>query len=275
MQLLPYEQCREIERTHVCAVCKGLLVTVWVGMENHYGIACAQDHTHQGFQREMFYAQRYRAGMPIPLEVAIQFQRRKMNEIKHAEWDDRDSHIELTPEEAAEMKSEKETGKSSIMALLPREDIGNKTALTRDQVTMLLEIAHALKLDPYLQHIVIYFGRPYITEAGMLYHAHHSEELDGIVSRPLTLGEKKDAMFPDDEHVWKAWVYRRGYKHPFVSLGRAREDEKRPIAKGSFVEPLHPQRTAEKRAEMQALKKAFPIGLPILGEEPENEEEQQ
>lgn len=247
MQLLPYNQCRELERTHVCAECNSPLVTVWVGMENHYGVACGQTHSHEGFQREMSYTERYKAGMPIPLEVEIQFQRK----------------------EAAIMEKENDKAKTPMLALLPREDVGDRKALTRDQVTTLLEVSHALMIDPYMGHIVIYYGRPYVTEAGMLYHAHRSGELDGMQSRPMTPSERQDAMIPEDEHAWQAWVYRKGYEYPFGGLGRAREDEKRPIAKGSFVEHLHPHRMAEKRAEMQALRKAFPIGLPILGAEEE------
>lgn len=274
MQLLPYDQCREIERTHVCARCGSLLKTSWVGSENSYAVVCGSDPAHQGFQRMMSYTQRYKAGMPIPLEVEIQFQRKedaRMKEDREKDWVD--EAIEES-EQAALNAGKKEKGKTPMRTFLPQADFGDGKALTRDEVTTLLEMGHALQLDPYLSHIVIYYHRPYVTEAGMLYHAHRSGEFDGMESFPLSPAERGDAKIADDEHAWKAWVWRKGFTRPFTGLGRAKEDPKSPIAKGSFVEHLHPQRMAEVRAENQALRKAFPIGLPILGEEEEGQEEQ-
>lgn len=253
MQHLSYEECREIERTHICGVCKQPLVTIWDGEANSYAIKCGLDPSHEGFERLLSYTQARKAGMQLPMEIEQTFQRK----------------------ESAKMQDKKGIGTPEITSLIPLNDAGSGSALAPEQRKLIIAVATRVELDPYLSHVVLFYGRPYITEAGMLYHAHRTGELDGISTRPLTKKERESYQIPDDEHAWLAEVWKQGQGHPFTGLGRARGDEKRPIARGSAVEPQHPQRMAEKRAEMQALRKAFPIGLPILGEEEETEEVQE
>ena len=249
MQHLPYEQCREIERTHVCAVCKKPLVTLWDGEANSYAVACGSNCFHEGFERVMSYTQMRKAGMQLPMEVEETFQRKEERIMR-------------------EQETEKET---TISALVPLNDAGSGTALAVVQRHLIVEVAQEMGLKPHLGHVVLYYGRPYVTESGMLYYAHRSGRLDGIRSRPLTKQEREDYQIAEGEHAWIAEVLRSDSTIPFTGIGRAREDPQHPVARKSAVEPEHPQRMAEKRAEMQALRKAFPLGLPLLGEEESDE----
>jgi len=239
-----------MERTHVCWVCKKPLVTVWDGFAGSYGVRCGYDSGHEGFERFLSYTQARKAGMQLPMEVEEQFQRK----------------------EERIMKEQEEGKETTISALVPLNDAGSGTALAVVQRQMIVEVAREMGLDPRFGHVVLYYGRPYVTEAGMLYYAHRTGKLDGIRSRPLNKAEREEYRIAEDEHAWIAEVYRTDTSMPFTGIGRAREDPLHPIARKSAVEPEHPQRMAEKRAEMQGMHKAFPLGLPLLGEMEETAE---
>ena len=168
-----------------------------------------------------------------------------------------------------EQKREIETNEEPIMSLVPRKDAGDGSLLTREARDMIVVVGDKIGLDPCLGHVILYYGKPYVTEAGMLYYAHRSGKFNGIESRPLTADEREFYQIDQGEDAWIASAWRKGFAIPFTGIGRARADEKNPVARGSFVEHQHPQRMAAKRAEMQALRKAFPVGLPIWEEENE------
>lgn len=153
------------------------------------------------------------------------------------------------------------------LALVPNKDAGSGSLLPKEQVESIIQTAKMVGLNPYLGHVVMYYGKPYVTEAGLLYHAHRSGKFDGLKSRPMTKEEREDYQIAEGEYAWIAEAYHTDTSVPFTGIGRARHDPSNPIARGSAVEPMHPQRMAEKRAEMQALRKAFPVGLPMLEEE--------
>jgi hypothetical protein len=238
-----------MERTHVCAICKAPLVTLWDAKGDSDLVACGQDHHHEGFERVMSYTQMRKAGMQLPMEIEEQFQRKEEGIMR-------------------EQETEKET---TISALVPLNDAGSGTALAVVQRQLIVDVAQEMRLNPRMGHVVLYYGRPYVTESGMLYYAHRTGKFDGIRSRPLNKAEREEYQIAEGEHAWIAEVYRTDTSMPFTGIGRAREDPLHPIARKSAVEPEHPQRMAEKRAEMQGMHKAFPLGLPLLGEEESDE----
>ena len=244
MTTMSYEECREIEKTHVCAECRGILVTRWSSTRSCYEVVCGEDQVHVGFQRELTPVAAHKAGQPLHPAVEAGVKRRLRKQ--------QTPTLEGDPDQ--------------IYALVPHKDAGSGNDLTTVQKDQIIFYSRALDLDPRLGHLVLYYGKPYVTEAGLLYHAHRSARFMGMCSKPLKAEERESYMIAEGEHAWKAEVYVEGVMLPFTGIGRAREDPDRPVARGSAVEPQHPQRMAEKRAEMQALRKAFPLGLPVLEE---------
>lgn len=239
-----YEEGKAIVDTHVCGECGAPLILPWDGKLNKWVVRCGHNGTHLGYARQLSFTEMYHRGMPIPPEV--------VEIIKKKEAKRMGQQLQPTP-----VKPDK---------ALVMKDVGEDKALTLLQIRELVEYAAAVGLHAELGHVVMYYGKPYVTIDGHYYYAHASKEFAGIKTRPATAQEREHAMIAEDEHCWICEVYRRGFEYPFVGFGRARSDEKDPIIRGSYVEPKHPQRLAEKRAEAQALRKAFPLGLLALEE---------
>jgi hypothetical protein len=244
MSSLSYEECRDIEKTHVCAECRGILVTRFSPTRSLWEVVCGEDQVHVGFQRELRPVEAYKAGIRQDPVVEAGVKRR----------------LERHQPEGLMGESDQ------LYALVPHKDAGSDSDLTTVQRDQIIFYSRSLDLDPRFGHLVLYYGKPYVTEAGLLYHAHRSKRFQGMTSRPLDAEERESYMIAEGEHAWIAKVFVEGVMFPFTGLGRAREDPEHPIARGSVVEPQHPQRMAERRAEMQALRKAFPLGLPVLEE---------
>ena len=245
MQDQPYKECRRIERTHVCAVCKGGLVTVWDGEAEAWAIRCSEGWDHSGYKRMIGYREARQIGLPIPLEVEQQFQR----------------------EEERKMAEDKDRGSKALTALIPREDAGNNKLLAPDQVQLLIDYATTLGLDPYLRHVDLYFGQPRVTIYGWYYHARRQPEYGWVRTRALTPNERHDQKLEDHVHAWIAKVMSKDLQVLGEGYGYAQDKEEGQLMRGVSEEWATPQRRAEKRAEEDALAKAFPIGLPVLGEE--------
>jgi hypothetical protein len=127
---------------------------------------------------------------------------------------------------------------------------------TNEQRALIVLAAQQLGLNPILGHLTIIQDRLYITNAGLLHIAHSSGKLEGIKTRPATEEERKAYFLgsnPRDIHLWKAEVYLKGQKEPYVGWGKASMNEK------SWAVKSNPQEMAETRAVNRALRKAFNI----------------
>jgi hypothetical protein len=114
--------------------------------------------------------------------------------------------------------------------------------------------------DPIMNEISIYQGRPYISIDGRYRKAQETGKLDGVETRPANKQERIDWEIPDGDYFFRSEVYVKGIPRPFVGWGRIYEAETH--GKGFKPVEKNPQRMAEKRAEAQALRKAFHIPLP-------------
>ncbi|SNZ08236.1 RecT family protein [Persephonella hydrogeniphila] len=139
---------------------------------------------------------------------------------------------------------------------------------TNEQRALIVLAAQQLGLNPILGHLTIIQDRLYITNAGLLHIAHNSGKLEGIKTRPATEEERKAYFLgsdPKDIHLWKAEVYLKGQKEPYVGWGKASMNEK------SWAVKSNPQEMAETRAVNRALRKAFNIAGYTSVEELEDE----
>ena len=118
----------------------------------------------------------------------------------------------------------------------------------------LVQICNRYGLDPLLKHVVLIGDKgrknTYITRDGLLFVAHQSRQLDGIV----VLEEGSDSS------EWWAVVevYRKDMSRPFRYRGR--------YSKSSMNKKYGPE-MAVKCAEVMALRRAFNVALPTIEEQ--------
>lgn len=162
--------------------------------------------------------------------------------------------------------SEGDMAKRVDMAKWPQQ-------LTATEKVLLVEVAISYGLDPLMGELVIYQGKPVVSIDGRYRKAHETGELAGVSSRPATQEERTAWEIPEGDYFFRAEVYKKDSTMPFVGWGRVRKEETAPPKSGAAgFRPLevNPQRMAEKRAEAQALRKAFYLPLPSA-EAPEAE----
>jgi hypothetical protein len=126
---------------------------------------------------------------------------------------------------------------------------------------LLAQVAITYGFDPLMGEITIYQGRPFVSIDGRYRKAQETGLLGGVETRPATKQEKEDWGIPQTDFFFRAEVFVKGAARPFVGWGRVRLSE---TQGGRGFKPVetNPQRMAEKRAEAQALRKAFSIPLP-------------
>jgi hypothetical protein len=135
--------------------------------------------------------------------------------------------------------------------------------LSQSDVRLLSLAARTYGFDPILGEISIYQGRPFISIDGRYRKAQETKMFDGIETRPANKQEKTDWDIPDGDYFFRSECWVKGSSRPFVGWGRVRQSEINPNGKFKPVD-VNPQRMAEKRAEAQALRKAFHIPLPSI-----------
>ncbi len=138
-------------------------------------------------------------------------------------------------------------------------------ALKPEEKAMIAEVALSYGLDPIMNELTIYQGRPYPTVNAWYRKSQESGQFDGMNSRPATKEEREDRNTEEGDLLYRCEVYRKGGSHPFVGWGKVFAAERKgnehlPIVKWS-------DRMCEKRAEMQAMRKAFSIPMPSMSYE--------
>jgi hypothetical protein len=135
--------------------------------------------------------------------------------------------------------------------------------LTLPEKKLLCEAAITYGFDPLMGEISIYQGRPFVSIDGRYRKAQETNQMDGVESRPTTKQEREDWQIPEGDFFFRSDVYVKGATHPFTGWGRVFKGE---TVGGKGFTPVekNPQRMAEKRAEAQALRKAFHIPLPSI-----------
>ena len=110
------------------------------------------------------------------------------------------------------------------------------------------------------------YGKPYIGIDGYLYHANKTRKAYTLSSHPMTEDEKRDHMIDLEDYAWLAFVRFTGTDNAFSGIGIVTQKEmtakstKHPEQLRSPVVAAHPWQLAQKRAEWQVLRRAFPIG---------------
>ena len=229
------QDMRRVEANgYLCRECQSRLIVTWSSEKNCFILRCSEDINHTGITRH---------------DVKFENKLRRYHSMESTEL---------------MRMGESQMLKRVEMAKFPQE-------LTVADKKLLAQVAITYGFDPLMGEISIYQGRPFVSIDGRYRKAQESGLLDGVETRPATEQERKDWGIPDGDYFFRAEVYVKGASHPFIGWGRVHSSETRPGSKKpgdttSTFKPIqsNPQRMAEKRAEAQALRKAFHIPLPSI-----------
>lgn len=123
-------------------------------------------------------------------------------------------------------------------------------------------IALAYGLDPFLEELIPYQGKPYVTQRGMIRIADQSPMYEGFDVEAATPDERAAFRSGEKEVVLKCLVYRTDRRRPIVAYGRAGyQGDRNPLSSTQAPE------MAYKRAIHRALRAAFPVPMPDAPED--------
>jgi len=216
------EELDQIKQTHECPDHGAKLSVAWHAGENAYVIRCGEGHFPEEVVTQKSRTAQYKAGELEPVGIGLN--------------------------------------------LIPKTDLATGELLGPDLVHALISYAEKYGLDPYRSHVYIMYSKPYIGLDGYLYHANKEKIPYQMRSRPLNDDERKTYRIGEVDHAWTCEVVLPGTDQSFTGLGIVTQDEitakskKVPTQLRSPVVAAHPWQLAQKRAEWQALRRAFPIG---------------
>ena len=235
--IIPLEDMKCLEKTHLCAECQAVLTIAWGGSFgiDYYVLRCGKNINHSGITRhDKKYEERMR-------EVSMD-----------------SKALEKLPEDKMLARVN--------MARFPQD-------LTPEDKNILVQVAITYGFAPLMKEISIYQGSPYVSIDGRYRKAQETGELDGVETRPASKQEREDWGVPDEDYFFRAEVRRKNATYPFVGWGRVFKSETTPGSRRqgdttSTFKPIqsNPPRMAEKRAEAQGLRKGFHIPLPSFEE---------
>ena len=167
----------------------------------------------------------------------------------------------------------KELTKQTPLGDLPRVDLATGELLVPEVVQGILDYANKYGLDAYRGHVVIMYGKPYIGLDGYLYHALTTQSQFSLNSKPLDKDERTTYQIEEGDHAWIAEAIINNGERSFTGLGIVTKAEMEAKSKNnperlaSPVVAKYPWQLCQKRAEWQAMRRAFPIGETEPGEE--------
>jgi len=232
-----YVDYRRMEKTHVCAMCGGELVTIWDDENTCYRLCCGPDHTHNGFQARLSPQKALQRGQA-------------------------DAVIQPGAQKDLEERAKRN---ETALSLLPKSDIATGQALGIAKIGELVVWAESLGLNAQLGHVCLYHGKPYVTIDGYYYLNNKRKKPYIIGTKPMDDVQMEAYALEQGSYGYLANAYIVGKILETVGIGIVTKDEgeaKSARDPGQFRAPVvhsHPQRMAEKRAEWQLLRKLIPL----------------
>jgi hypothetical protein len=250
---LTIDQIDRMVKTHTCS-CGANLTKAWGGATGHncFMLRCANNIGHNTFH--------------------VKGQIDKVPENLRREY------TKIMTTEIAKMNESQMLARVN-QARFPAE-------LSANERRLMAQIALQYELDPLMNELTIYQGRPYVTYDGRMRKAQETQELDGVETCPASKDEREAFELKPGDKLWKAIVYKKGSSRGYTGWGKVRAAETEAPVKsdgskgraGYRPTETNPDRMAEKRAEMFAIRKAFHLPLPTMidgvsaGDEDEAEE---
>jgi len=239
-----YDKLKDIASRNLCAEHKTPLVVAWHSGEKCWTIRCGEGHYPDAVTRQLSLTELDKSGQlpPGPIQDNIRKRQRRLA-----------------------MTQEKKPHEF-LNALVPHVDLATGELLGEGLIKALVTYAKEYGLDPYRSHVVLMYGKPYITIDGYLYHAQCTKKAYSLSSCPLTDIERAQYKIGEEDHAWVAEITFTDTGSTFTGLGVVTQEEmtaksKRDSTKlSSPVVAAHPWQLAQKRSEWQALRRAFPFG---------------
>ena len=166
---MEYKEMREMEKTHVCAVCGGEPVTLWDSENDCYRLACGTDNTHNGFKRR-------------PTATKLLARGRLDEAVGPGAQKDMEQLAKRMPER---------------FNLLPKTDNETGVVLSPLDILALDTFAEKVGLNIYLGHVGLYFGEPRVTIDGYYYLAKKRGEDISVYALPANVDERQQYQIPD------------------------------------------------------------------------------
>ena len=235
---------KDIASKYVCSEHLTPVVVAWHAQEDSYVLRCGQGEYPEEVTRQPSFTELHKQGALPPGPIADNIERRERKKA---------------------MSTNKQL-ESLVLGDVPRADLGTGELLSPEQIQALMHYATKYALDIYRGHVVLMYGSPYIGLDGYLYHANQSGIPYQLRSRPLDEKERETYRIKPNDHAWTCEVIRLDTGASFTGLGVVTMEEitarstKNPERLRSPVVAAHPWQLAQKRAEWQALRRAFPIG---------------
>lgn len=238
-----YDYLKDVASKYICSEHRTPVVVAWHATENSYVLRCGQGEYPEEVTRNPSLTQMFKQGTLPEGPIKDNIERRERR------------------------KAMAEERKPTALTLggVPAVDLGTGELLLPEVVKSLVEYAYIYNLDPKLGHVVLMYNKPYITLDGYLYHANQTRTNYQLKSRPLEKHELKTYQIPEGSHAWHAEVNIDAGRRIFTGLGIVTREEmeaKSPRDPTKFRAPVvaaHPQLLAQKRAEWQVLRRAFPL----------------
>ena len=239
-----YEYLANLAKINVCAEHGTPLEVAWHDKESSNVLRCGQGHYPDVITRQPSLTEMWRQGEELPGHIEDKIKKRERRKAMASVRPDQDL----------------------ILGSVPRTDLATGELLSPEMIQGLMSYASKYALDIYRGHVVLMYGKPYIGLDGYLYHANRSGIPYQLRSRPLNNDERKTYHIANEEdHAWLAEVERLDGVYA-TGIGIVTKDEmeaRSPRDETKFRSPVvaaHPWQLAQKRAEWQALRRAFPIG---------------
>ncbi len=240
---MTYDEAKVTAQGSVCGSCGGMLVVIRAAAGGEWTAACGRDRSHTGYRSAA--AQRAAEDKQPPPSADLH-------------------QLEGQELQARVARAEAE----GIPRLIPRQvraDLATGEVINREQARQLMEYAFQYGLDPFRGHVCLMHGEPYISHEGYCYYAAQQHEQYSLVSAPMAAAERDLYQAPEGSYAWLARCKRPNLAEPVLGQGYVTREEieersaKNPSQYRSPVVHNHPQQQAQKRAEWQALKRAFPL----------------
>ncbi len=238
------EYLDDLAKTYVCKDDGGALVIVWHAGENSLVLRCGNNHFPEEITRQHSLTELRKQGVELP------------------------EPIKSNVEKGIRRRAMQQGNQSTAMTFqgVPTTDLATGELLSLETVKALVAYAQKYQLDPARGHVVLMYSKPYITLDGYLYHANRSGIAYSLRARPMTSLEVTEYKIQPADFGWISELEFTETKAKFIGTGIVTYDEmtakstKHPEQLRSPVVAKHPWQLAQKRAEWQALRRAFPIG---------------
>lgn len=238
------EYLDDLARRYKCPDHDNPLTVAWVAQEDSYALRCGAGHFPEEIVPNPSLTNLWKQGEELPEAIK--------------------SNIEK-----GMAKRQAKAGGRGELALyhgIPPTDLGTGALVPKEVLQALVNYATDYGLDPRRGHVCLMYGKPYITLDGYLWHANRTKVPYQLRSRPLTDDERIGYQLEDGDHGWITEIMLPATNQSFCGIGIVTKAEMTEESKGkpgqlrSPVVAKHPWQLAQKRAEWQALRRAFPIG---------------